>query len=303
LKPPTPITPAVLARALRLPFLGASLLPFVAGSLLPEGRPDPLRLTLGGLLVAANHLGANLLNDYADSRSGADWQDPRFFGLFGGSKLIQEGVLAERFYLGAALGCFGAALLLAAALAVLLKSLLLPALYAGVLLLSWSYSGGPLRLSYRGLGEPVILILFGPALVMGGTMIQTGELGLPGACLLGLPFGMLTMAILFVNEVPDCPQDAAAGKRTWVVRVGRERAPALALTLLGLAVGTLAWAVAAGVAGPVALGGLLLVPWMRRVRDLLQAGGADKHALLAASRLTMIIQTAVAVLLLVDASL
>jgi 1,4-dihydroxy-2-naphthoate octaprenyltransferase len=92
----------ILIRALRLPFILASILPFIAGSLFARPHENGVGFLLGLITVGYTHLSANLINDYADSRSGADWKNRQYYGLFGGSKLIQEGVLDEGFYLGAA---------------------------------------------------------------------------------------------------------------------------------------------------------------------------------------------------------
>ena len=75
----------IIIRALRLPFITASILPFIAGSLLAQDDFSFLMFFLGLLTVVMTHLGANLINDYSDSRSGADWKDNKFYGLFGGS--------------------------------------------------------------------------------------------------------------------------------------------------------------------------------------------------------------------------
>ena len=77
-----------IIRALRLPFLSASILPFVFGSLVVRKQFNLPAFILGLMAAAFTHLSANLINDYADSKSGVDWQDKRFFGFFGGSKLI-----------------------------------------------------------------------------------------------------------------------------------------------------------------------------------------------------------------------
>jgi ABC-type dipeptide/oligopeptide/nickel transport system ATPase component len=83
-----------LVRALRLPFITASILPFVFGSLIERTAFGYTGFCLGFLAVISVHLSANLINDYADSASGADAHDLRFFGFFGGSKLIQENVFS-----------------------------------------------------------------------------------------------------------------------------------------------------------------------------------------------------------------
>ncbi|MFA5096893.1 MAG: hypothetical protein WC478_06095, partial [Candidatus Omnitrophota bacterium] len=83
-----------IIRALRLPFISASILPFVFGSLIARQDFNMLGFTLGLLAVIFTHLSANLINDYFDSKSGVDWRDGNFYGFFGGSKLIQEGALS-----------------------------------------------------------------------------------------------------------------------------------------------------------------------------------------------------------------
>jgi 1,4-dihydroxy-2-naphthoate octaprenyltransferase len=245
-------TLALWTRALRLPFLAASILPYGYGMLMPwagwstRGRAaqfSEYATTLDGFIVgvlgliavAATHLSANLFNDVADSRSGADWRDPAFYGFFGGSKLIQEGTLSERAYARAAWAVAAVGGLAVAALAVRLESPAVPLTYVAVLALAWSYSGGPLRLSHRGLGEAVVFLLFGPICVATGFLLQEalvndiGEIldaaadrALPafGVLSRGFGFGLLTAGVLVANEVPDAPDDEAVGKRTLVVRIG-----------------------------------------------------------------------------------
>ncbi|MDD5255851.1 MAG: hypothetical protein PHR11_07380, partial [Candidatus Omnitrophica bacterium] len=64
-----------IVRALRLPFISASVLAFVFGSLIERRHFNVAGFFLGLAAAVGLHLGANLINDYADSRSGADWQD------------------------------------------------------------------------------------------------------------------------------------------------------------------------------------------------------------------------------------
>ena len=131
---------SILARALRLPFLSASVLPFVAGSLFARGDRNPAGFVLGLIAVGATHLSANLINDYADSKSGADWKDRKYYGFFGGSKLIQEGVLKESFYLKTAVFFAVLACACVSGLAFLSKSIVPLVCFSGIIFLAWSYS-------------------------------------------------------------------------------------------------------------------------------------------------------------------
>jgi 1,4-dihydroxy-2-naphthoate octaprenyltransferase len=61
-----------IIRALRFPFLCASVLPFVFGSLIQKHNFNLSGFLLGLVAVMGTHLSANLINDYADSKSGVD---------------------------------------------------------------------------------------------------------------------------------------------------------------------------------------------------------------------------------------
>ena len=86
------------------------------------------------------------------------------------------------------------------------------------------YTAPPFRFSSRkGLGELLIGINFGPLMVAGSTLIQTGQL-LPEAFLAGIPLGFLIAAVVYVNEFPDHDSDKATGKNTLIVVFGPEKA-------------------------------------------------------------------------------
>ncbi|MDD3296469.1 MAG: prenyltransferase [Candidatus Omnitrophica bacterium] len=285
------------ARALRLPFIITSLLAFVAGSLLwaPLKR---MTFFLGILGVAAVHLGANLINDYADSRSGVDWQDKKFYGLFGGSKLIQQGIFSERFYLCLSLGFFLIALLCFLSISLVIDSCLPMAGYLIILVLGVSYSWAPFRFSYRGLGEVIIFILFGPALVMGGYFIQSGVFPDTRSFLVSMPFGFFTTAILLANEVPDYPEDSSAGKNTWVVSLSPEKAWWIYGLLAALGLTMVIASVFLGYLGKISLLSLALSALFLKAVNIIRYYPRDKEKLLESSKLTIIANTLAGVFLI-----
>ena len=289
-----------IPRALRLPFICVSLLPFIFGSLLAKNNFNLLRFILGFVAVAATHLSANLINDYADSKSGADWQDRRFYGFFGGSKLIQEGILPERFYRNLALSLASASAFSVIFLAVLLKSILIIVLFLLIILLAWSYSVKPLQLSYRKMGEFIIFLLFGPALVMGGYFIQTKVFPEARSFLLSLPFGFLTTAILYVNEIPDFPQDQTAKKFTWVGSSGLKTASLTYIILIFFAFVFIALCIARGFLGMISLISFLFVFLAIKSVKILRKHFSDKEKLIQSSKLTIILHTLVSIVLIID---
>ena len=288
-----------LVRALRLPFITASVFPFVLGSLIYRHNFNLLNFLLGLIAVMATHLSANLINDYADSKSGADWRDMRYYNFFGGSKLIQEGVFSEKFYFRLSLKFALVSLACVIVLTFRLNSLLAIGMYAAIIVLAWLYSLKPSQFSYRRVGEIVIFLLFGPALVMGGYFIQTKIFPAFNSFLLSLPFGFLTTAILFSNEVPDFADDARGKKFTWVSLTGAKRAYILYLTLIFLAFLAIGLSIAFKILSPIGGIAFIFVPLALKAAKILREDFNDKIKLMQSSQLTIALQTLVSLSLLI----
>lgn len=120
------------------------------------------------------------------------------------------------------------------------------------------YHAPPLALSYRGLGEAVVGLCYGPLIASGAYLVQRGAVtGM--VVLAALPLGILVAAFLWINEFPDYRADREAGKRNLVVRLGR---PAAARAFAGLVAAALLLAALLPVFGLPAgvLGGLIALP-------------------------------------------
>jgi 1,4-dihydroxy-2-naphthoate octaprenyltransferase len=285
-------------RALRLPFIAASVLPFIFGSLIARQGFNFLGFLLGLVAVVATHLGANLINDYADSKSGADWQDKGFYKFFGGSKLIQEGVLSERFYLRLAV-LFGVISFVSViALSASLRSPAPAVYYSAIIFLAWSYSTRPLQFSYRRAGEVIIFLLFGPAVVMGGYFIQARIFPDLRSFLLSLPFGLFTTAILFANEVPDFPEDRKAGKHTWVSVSSPARAFIIYYLIACAGFAAIALCIFLKYLGKGALLSFLFIPLALKAGRIIQRFWHDKIKLMESSKMTIGLQTIISIVLI-----
>jgi 1,4-dihydroxy-2-naphthoate octaprenyltransferase len=90
-------------------------------------------------------------------------------------------------------------------------------------LIAWAYSGPPLSLNSRGLGELCIVIAFGLLIVIGADYVQRAEFAL-FPLLVAIPYGLLASSLLYINQFPDREADAQAGKHHLVVRFGPQRA-------------------------------------------------------------------------------
>ncbi|MFA5005187.1 MAG: prenyltransferase [Candidatus Omnitrophota bacterium] len=289
-----------IVRALRLPFLSASILPYCFGSFLAAKSLDMRAFVLGFFCVCATHLSANLINDYADSRSGADWLDKSYYPFFGGSKLIQAGVFFEKFYFYGAFIFAGLALISVTLLSCLLKSPLVIAIYLLIIFLSWQYSAKPLKFSYSYLGELSLFLLFGPALVAGGYFIQSGILFDSRSVILSLPFGFMTTAILFANEVPDYSEDKLSAKHNLVSIIRTERAYQVYSVLEAAGFIFIALGIYLGYLGFVSLFTFILVFPAMQAAMIIKNHYADKAALLRSSALSIGVQALASLLLIAD---
>jgi 1,4-dihydroxy-2-naphthoate polyprenyltransferase len=288
--------------ALRAPFLTASALPVAIGAAAAfweTGRLVWARLAVALAGVVCLHLGANLANDYFDYVTGCDGMNPEPTPFSGGSRVIQRGLISARAILGASCAFWAVAAVLGLWLNAEMNRVRPgdTVLWLGLAGLAGGlfYSAGPLRLSYRGVGEVVVFALFGPLSVTGSYFCQTGHLSwLP--ILASVPAGLLVLAILLVNEVLDVDWDARAHKRTLVVRLGRRRGYAFYLTVY---IGAYAWLAGGAVAGVyprlalVALAPLVFV-------GRLSPGVAlrDRVGNVNASRLTVVSHTVSAALVM-----
>ena len=173
--------------------------------------PSALCALAGSLLI---QIGTNLANDYFDHAKGADKP-----GRLGPVRATQAGLISP------------AAMLRATALVFLLACV--PGLYivwrggwpfviVGLLSIMCGvlYTAGPYPLGYLGLGDLFVLVFFGPVAV-GGTYYVQAHTFNRDVLLAGLASGLLSVAILTVNNLRDVDQDRLARKMTLPVRFGR----------------------------------------------------------------------------------
>jgi 1,4-dihydroxy-2-naphthoate octaprenyltransferase len=208
-------------RATRLPFLSATIVPIGLGIVIAAYRHGftwwaALLTLIGG---AAIHLGINVFNDVFDTQSGADAANVNPTQFSGGSRVILYGLLDMRAMTGIALAMYAVGIGIGIVLAATRGWNLLWIGVAGALI-GVFYTAPPLRLVHRGLGEIAVLAGFGPIMALGGYFAQAKHYAWE-PFLLSLPVGILIALVLYVNEVPDRPADAAAGKRTLPVRFSK----------------------------------------------------------------------------------
>src|SRR5688500_13653186 len=178
---------------------------------------------------------SNLANDYGDSVHGADHADRK-----GPSRAVQTGAITPGEMRNAILffvllSLLSGILLLFVSFGFQWKAILF---FLGLGLLSIgaavTYTIGRKPYGYLGLGDLSVLIFFGFLGVMGSYYLFTKNITwyevLPA-----LSMGLLSVAVLNINNIRDIESDKLAGKYSLPVRLGRRTAIVYHLMLLGSA--------------------------------------------------------------------
>lgn len=173
--------------------------------------PSALAALAGALLI---QIGTNYANDYYDYKRGADTES-----RLGPVRATQSGLVTP--------GEMKRAFIIVFALAFVIGIYLIwrggaPVLAIGIasILFGIAYTGGPYPLGYHGFGDIAVFVFFGPVAVGGTYYVQTLDINRL-VILAGIAPGLLSLAILTVNNLRDLDADRQAGKKTTAVRFGR----------------------------------------------------------------------------------
>lgn len=166
------------------------------------------------------HAAGNVLNDYFDTRNEVDQPDsatvryrphPIVGGLMQPRTVLIEAIVL--FSLAAAIGL----------VLIVFRTWLVFWLALAGLVLTVFYSGGPLGLKYRALGEVVVFLIWGPLMFLGAYAVQRLALGVEPV-IASIPFGVLVALVLYANNIRDVAQDSRSGISTLGTLLGPERA-------------------------------------------------------------------------------
>jgi 1,4-dihydroxy-2-naphthoate octaprenyltransferase len=253
-------------RATRLPFLSATFVPVSLGVAVAalHGQWHWWLAVLTLVAAASVHLGLNVANDVFDTMSGADQANVTPTQFSGGSRVILYGLLSLRQMVLLMVGFYA----LAAGIGLFLAAYtsFWPVFWIGVagVFVSVFYTAPPFRFVHRGVGELMVGLGFGPLMTMGAYYVQAERWSWE-ALYVSLPVAILIALVLYVNEVPDRPGDAAAGKRTLPVRLSKAAVIAVYLASVAVAFGLIAVGSIAGVIVRPAILALLAIPLATQV--------------------------------------
>ena len=187
----------LLIRASRPFSLTASVIPVILGGIL--ALQEPAKFNFGYFILSIIAIiflqaSVNLLNDHDDFINHVDTKESH-----GSSGVVVEGLLTlkEVYRSGMMLlilGCLIGLFLSYKRGAVILVLGIIGAICG------YFYTGKPLKLKYKGLGAPMVFIIFGPLMTLGSYYLQMQEFTLK-ALVISIPMGLLTTGILHANDI------------------------------------------------------------------------------------------------------
>lgn len=180
------------------------------------------------LLVLLLQSAANLVNDAKDAERGIDTA-----ARLGPVRVVQSGLLSKGFVRFAYSFCFFLAAIIVFGMFYWTKDWLVIAVASLCALAAFFYTAGPYPLAYYALGEFVAFVFFGPIAVMGTAYLQTGVID-PSVAVWGSGCGLISAAIMAINNYRDRNSDAKAGKHTLATVLGAETGKRLPVIFVSL---------------------------------------------------------------------
>lgn len=221
-------------QAARLRTLPLSLSGIIVGSAYAyhQGFYDYRILGLALLTTLGLQILSNYANDYGDGVKGTD------VNRIGEKRMVAAGVITASQMKKAVIITAIITLVLALTLIYVAfgkenfaLSLIFILLGIGSIGAAIKYTVGSNAYGYNGLGDLFVFIFFGLVSVIGSNFLYTHfldwKLILPASAI-----GMLSVAVLNLNNMRDIENDRAAGKRTLVVKMGLENAKKYHIFLL-----------------------------------------------------------------------
>ncbi len=209
-------------QAARLRTLPLSVSGILAGTALAgiEGYTNTLVFILALMTTIGFQITSNFANDYGDGVKGTDNED-----RIGPERALQSGALSRKeLHSGILISIIIDLLLVALVLYTAFEQYPLYIAIFGFLgiLCIWAaikYTVGKDAYGYRGLGDLFVFLFFGILSVMGSMFLFTKYLTLY-ALLPASAIGLLSTAVLNLNNMRDISSDSRAGKNTLAVKLG-----------------------------------------------------------------------------------
>ncbi len=193
----------------------ASLSPVFIGSVIAYKTASfhPLIFSLTLLCALCIQIGTNYANDYFDYKKGADTKQRK-----GPRRLTQQGLLAPKAMLKGANLLFGFTAFLSLFL-IRIGGWPMALLATLSIAIGYLYTAGPYPLAYIGIADFFVLFFFGPIATAATFYLQANDFS-SIAFIAGFAPGLISTAILTMNNLRDREEDFKAKKKTLPVRLG-----------------------------------------------------------------------------------
>jgi len=192
--------------------LFAGIFPYILGSVIAyqvRGDFHFLFFSIGFVGIALTLVGVEILNEHFDHEKGGD----RAF--------MESKPEVPKHYLKIGLIVFLLAFFIALYLTAARGWPIIIFAISGALAAIF-YVAPPIQWSYRGLGEFMIFLSYGPLMTLGSYYLQAQRLDY-APLLASLVPGFLVLGLALINEIPDYYGDRLVGKKNLVVRMGRKK--------------------------------------------------------------------------------
>ncbi len=196
--------------------LPAAIVPVLLGTAASFEEEFSLFPAILCLIVSlALQVGVNYANDYSDGVRGNDGPERT-----GPTRLVGGGLASTSEVLKASLIMFVIAALSGVCLAIITTLWFIP-IGLACFLGAWFYTGGSKPYGYRGFGEVSVFVFFGLIATNGSFFAQLEKFAIQ-PFLLSCVTGLLSCALLTVNNLRDYENDKKVEKRTLSVLIGEK---------------------------------------------------------------------------------
>jgi len=200
--------------AIRLKTLTVAFISVLVGSALAWSPDFSWGIALLMLICAfLIQIGANLINDAADAKTGVDTKE-----RIGFPRATQMGWLSYTEVHRAGLFCFAAAFVCGIPLIIHGGWIILVLLILSIAA-AYGYTEGPYPLAYNGLGEVFVIVFFGFVCTSVPYYLQMGEFN-DQTWLAGAQTGLLATVLIAINNARDIQADRRVKKRTLAAQLG-----------------------------------------------------------------------------------
>ncbi|TBW28421.1 1,4-dihydroxy-2-naphthoate octaprenyltransferase [Gramella sp. KN1008] len=213
--------------AARLRTLPLSISGIIVGSSIAgiEGYFDIAIFSLALGTTLGLQILSNFANDYGDGVKGTDNEE-----RIGPARAIQSGLITQKDMMMAIVITSVATLLMAVLLIyaafgskMILTSLVFLFLGIGAIVAAIKYTVGDSAYGYRGFGDLFVFVFFGLVAVYGSYYLYSHDHNLV-SLFPAVSIGLLSVAVLNLNNLRDRISDKRSGKITLVVKLGERRA-------------------------------------------------------------------------------